>query len=173
MREVIWCALARRATPATAGDLTDDAIALMQAEGWPRWARAGMTVKSVSRLLQGAAKRSEVREMGRRNEGGVLRPLYAALAPDANAPMPTLPDPEGEDHPLAGKTKRQQFVLFDAMDRFMDAHIRMRQESNDLQAAQRRTADDMWLRHAREIAALADRVRRDLLAAGIDIEVTP
>lgn len=170
MREVILCALARRATPATAGDLTDDAIALMQAEGWPRRAWAGMTVKSVSRLLQGAAKRGEVHETGRRSEGGVPRPLYAALMPDANAPMPASPDPEGEDHPLAGKTKRQHFVVFDAMERYLDALTRMRQETTDTYAAQRKASDDLLARHSRELAALSERIRRDLLAAGLDME---
>lgn len=170
MLEVIQCALARRATPATAGDLTDDTLALMQAEGWPRRAWAGLSVKAVSRLLQGAARRGEVREAGKRNEGGVQRPMYEALAPNPNAPMPAAPDPEGEDHPLAGKTKRQQFVVFDVMDHFLAAMTRMRQETSDLQASQRRQADELFDRHARELSVLAQRTRRDLLAVGLDPE---
>lgn len=170
MFEVILCALARRGDPATAGDLTDAAIALMQAECWPRRCWTNMSVRAVSRLLQGAARRGEVREAGRRSEAGVMRPLYAPLAADPNAPMPNAPDPEGEDHPLAGKTKRQQFVVFDAMERFLDSLTRQRQETVDLLTAQRRSAEELFARHTRELATLAERSRRDLLAAGLDME---
>jgi len=158
MKELLLCALKRQGKPATAGDLTDAACALAMEAGWPRRTWANLQPRAVAGVLKSLRHRREVEEVGERAENGRSVPLFQPRDGwDAKAPMPAAPDPEGEDHPLHGTTNRQKFVLFDVMDSCLNAAARQRSELNELVN-----------RHNRELAELAARAKRELMAAGLE-----
>lgn len=173
---LLMCALKRYGKPATAGDLTDAAIALAMDAGWTRHSWQAVTPQVVAALLRGAESRSEVERKGDRFENGRKTPLWAPisvkgnssafkekeLAFDADAPIPPAPDPEGADHPLNGKTKRQQYVMFDSVDTLLHLHQRLSRETQELIE-----------RHQRDIADALTRTKQQLLAAGCIEEAAP
>jgi hypothetical protein len=157
MKELLICALRRHGTPATAATLVDSAIALAQADGWPQRSWARLNPQMAAGVLKSMHKRREVLRDGYQLYGGVERPLWAPVEGfDAHAPMPPAPAPDGEDHPLHGTTMRQKFVLFDVLDASLTVYARMNSEVQELVH-----------KHQRELSELSGRVKRELLAAGL------
>lgn len=158
MNDLILCVLHRATTPLSAGDVCDQAVALAMAADWPRRAWGELTPQRVAALLKGMESRQEVRRAGKRKENGTVRPLWTVPGVgDANWPLPDPPAPGGEDHPLVGMTRRQQFALFDVLDTTLGLMFR-----------QRRELDELVARHHRDLAEHTAAVKRDLLAAGIE-----
>jgi len=168
MKEVLLCALLRIGAPSTASELCDTAIQLMQNEGWPRRSWAELNAKSASRHLQGMRDAGTLVSITQKDNGRDVPHYWLPKngAPcDPKYPMPPPPDPEGEDHPLHGKTKRQQFVIFDMHDALLHTLLRQRTERQE----QLDRTNAMVERHARELAELTARNRRDMLAAGLEV----
>lgn len=156
MNRLVLCALHRAGQPATAGDLYDMAVGLAMDEGWPRRSWSTSSIQSVAALLRGMESRGEVHRQGTRTENGRPVPLWALEHYDPDAEIPPPPAPEGTDHPLHGRTRRQTYVLFDVLDDLVATHSRQRAE-----------ADDLWRRHARELETLARQAKQHLVSAGL------
>lgn len=163
--EVLLCALLRAGKPLTAAELTDAAVALMQAAGWPRRSWSTMDPQVVAALMRGACSRGEVAKGDAIRENSRMTPTWKPARRggsdgwDPRAPLPPAPDPEGEDHPLHGTTRRQSYVLFDVLDHQLQVLVRQRGEVNDL-----------LQRHNRELGELVGRAKAQLLAAGLIAE---
>lgn len=156
MNRLLLCVLNRAGEPQTAGDLYDAAVALAMDEGWPRRTWSASNVQRVAALMRGMESRGEVHREGSRPENGRQVPLWALAEYDRNAEIPAPPAPEGADHPLHGRTRRQTYVLFDVLDDLVATHSRQRAE-----------ADDLWRRHARELETLARQAKQHLVSAGL------
>lgn len=155
--DLLMTALSRRGAPSTAAEVFDMSVGLAMSAGWPRRTWEQSSVKTVSRLLQSMANRSQILRFGMRKEGGREVPLYGLATYQRDAPLPPQPDLAGTDHPLVGMTAHQRLVLFDAQDAMLQALHRQRTELHQ-----------MVDRHMRELSDLTQRQRHQLLAAGLE-----
>ncbi len=154
---LILAALHRHSAPLTATELHDLVVAVALDAGWPKRAWADLSPRKIAALLRGMEARGEVIRAGEAPENGRLVPRWGLEAYDATTPFPPPDLAEADEHPLHGMTRRQQFVLFDALDANLAAYTRMQRETTELVA-----------RHNRELADLAARTKRELMAVGLE-----
>jgi hypothetical protein len=165
MKELLLCALKRHGKPATAGEIADAAIALAMAEGWPRRSWLVISAKSASGKLKEILRTGDVIRCAHgRLENSVERPLYEPIGGyDARAPLPQIPDSTGEDHPLHGKTLRQQFVIHDIGD--MGLELRDRQYTELVESLM--GVLQLIRKHSTEFAEYRARAKSRLFEVGL------
>lgn len=164
-KRLLACALRRYGQPATVGELIERAIALVDEAGWPRdrWPR--LSAKSVSKLLQGMARRGEGvvsagRQTGIDGQGRQLWRPTNGYDPDAELPDIDAPVEANAGAELEGLTTAQKTIVFDVMQQAIELGQRQRQDivrllqQQDDELDRRRLA---WVRQLRA-AGLHDRV---------------
>lgn len=156
--ELLLAALHRHGAPCTAGELTDVAVGLAMGAGWPRRTWESPNVRAVSRQLQVMADVGSVIRCAARRENGREVPTYGLGVYDRATAVPDAPQRDRSEHPLSSMTARQRFTLFDVQDALLQTMARHRDEHNALLD-----------RHARELADLAARNRRELVAVGLEV----
>lgn len=156
IKAILLYALHRNGEPAPSATLHDLAVKLMQAEGWPSrmWRMSGQGAFTTLRAMVAEGVIVDAPET---RVNGRSTPQFGLLTYNARIVPPPAPDPEGENHPLHGKTRRQQYVLFDVQDTMLQTLVRQYSETRVLME-----------RHASELARLVDRQRCQLAAAGLE-----